>query len=90
MDENREGPQRHPTLYMPTGDFVISAKSDDAAQLFRVHSAILALHSPVFAGMFALPVQQENMEKYDGAPLVHLPDKAKDVESLLEVLYSPG
>lgn len=38
--------------------------------------------------MFMIPgVQDEEVEKYDGVPLVQLPDDAEEVESLLRVLY---
>ena len=80
---------RHVTLYKATGDLVIARDSEETV-LYRVHSAILAEHSPVFADIFTLPVAYEGVEKYDGVSLVHLLDNAKDVSALLEVLYTPG
>lgn len=90
MEEAVDDPQRHPTLYKASGDLVISATAESRTHLFRVHSVILAEHSPVFSGMLTLPRESGADVQYDGAPLVHLPDDAKDVTSLLELLYSPG
>ncbi|GJE95933.1 hypothetical protein PsYK624_121250 [Phanerochaete sordida] len=91
MSEAAQEMQRHPTLYKATGDIVVSATSEDLTHLFRVHTVILAEHSPVFAGMLTLPKGPDvDMQTYDGVPVVHLPDDAKDVESLLVLLYSPG
>jgi hypothetical protein len=57
-------------------------------QIFRVHKSILSKNSPVFRSMFMIPgVQDQEMEKYDGVPLVQLLDGAEEVESLLRVLY---
>ena len=82
---------RHPTLYKASGDLVISAADGAAAHLFRVHALILAEHSPIFAGMLSLPTgAQADVDTYDGVPVVHLPDNAKDVASMLEVIYTPG
>ena len=89
MEEN-EQLQRHPTLYKATGDLVISAAHENVTHLFRVHTVILAEHSPVFAGMLTLPMAANGVETYDGVPSVHLPDNVKDVTALLEVLYTPG
>jgi hypothetical protein len=58
--------------------------------LFRVHQSMLSLQSPIFAAMFTLPRPDANGDVYDGAPFVHMPDDAKDIESLLKVLYNPS
>ncbi|GJE95931.1 hypothetical protein PsYK624_121230 [Phanerochaete sordida] len=82
---------RHPTLYKASGDLVVSAADGSATHLFRVHALILAEQSPVFAGMLSLPTTGgADMQTYDGAPIVHLPDNAKDVTALLEAIYTPG
>ncbi|GJE95930.1 hypothetical protein PsYK624_121220 [Phanerochaete sordida] len=81
---------RHPTLYKASGDLAISAVDGDVTHLYRVHALILAEHSPVFAGMLTLPAAADaSVQTYDGAPVVHLPDNAKEVKTLLEVLYTP-
>ncbi|TDL15828.1 hypothetical protein BD410DRAFT_85521 [Rickenella mellea] len=84
---------RHDTLYLPTGDVVLSARStleDHGLMLFRVHKFMMAHHSSIFKDMFALPTAVEDCnESYDGAHLVHMPDSAEDLESLLSVLYDP-
>lgn len=64
-----------------------SASEKGKQILFRVHAAILAHHSPVFAGMLSLPTSPEINETYDGAPLVHMPDDAIDLAILLNALY---
>ncbi|KAF8195644.1 hypothetical protein K438DRAFT_1826289 [Mycena galopus ATCC 62051] len=58
--------------------------------LFRVHQSMLSLQSPVFAAMFTLPPPDVNCDIYDGVPFVRMPDDAKDIESLLKVLYNPS
>ena len=82
---------RHTTLYNPSGDLVVSARAAKGTTLlFRVHSVILAQHSPVFSGMLEMPAGTGGREMYDGAPLVHFPDEAEDVEELFRVFYNPG
>ena len=73
--------RRHPTLYFPDGDLVISATSRDKAfiQLYRVDKVFLARHSPVFKDMLFLGDGDSHNEQYDGAPKVHFLDDAKDV-----------
>ncbi|GJE95289.1 BTB domain-containing protein [Phanerochaete sordida] len=83
---------RHPTLYFANGDLVVSAESSDGSgmQLFRVHTVILAQHSPVFGDMLAIPAGPDGRETYDGAHVVRFPDTAEDVEKLFSVFYNPG
>ena len=84
-------PARHPSLYFEDGDLVISAtQQDDAPVLFRAHAAILGHFSPVFRDMMSLPTGGSGRELYDGAPIVHLPDDARDVADFFEALYNPG
>jgi predicted transcriptional regulator len=85
------GGTRHGSLYLADGNLVVAASSGGGTMmLFRVHQSMLALQSPVFAGMFTLPPPDANQDVYDGAPFVHMPDDAKDIESLLKVLYNPS
>ena len=84
-------PARHPSLYFEDGDLVISAtQQDDAPVLFRVHAAILGRFSPVFRDMMSFPEGVTGRELYDGVPIVHLSDDAKDVADFFEALYNPG
>ncbi|OCH92042.1 hypothetical protein OBBRIDRAFT_791675 [Obba rivulosa] len=92
--------ERHSTLYMSSGDVVLSAPSQRTLDngtmevikvLFRVHRNILCQHSPVFAGMFEIPTPQDPSpdDAYDSAPLVSLSDDAEDLATFLQALYQP-
>lgn len=90
-------PQRHPTLYFPTGDVVLSAGASidsgpldvpPTTQLFRVHKFLLMHHSITFSNMFA-DANPASCESYDGVPMVALQgDKAEDLALLLNYLYN--
>lgn len=86
MDESRDE-----ELYLPDGNVVLSANdSEDNLIFFKVHQSMLSKHSTVFADMFSLPESSVNAsEVYDGAPLVHLQDDAKDLKQFLSVIYDP-
>lgn len=58
-----------------------------AGVFFRVHQSVLSIHSPIFCDMLGLPSTDDTNEKYDGVPLVHMPDSAEDLGSLLTALY---
>ncbi|EKM51134.1 uncharacterized protein PHACADRAFT_48118, partial [Phanerochaete carnosa HHB-10118-sp] len=90
MSEAASKLQRHPMLYKATGDIVISATDKSILHRFCVHTVVLAKHSPVFADMLTLPMHEVDMQKYDRIPMIYLPENAKDVASLLEVLYTPS
>ncbi|KAF7305459.1 BTB domain-containing protein [Mycena chlorophos] len=71
-------------LYFADCGLIIQAENT----LFRISRDFLALNSTVFRDMLTLPTPQE-AESIDGAPLVRLPDAAKDVEYMLKaLLYS--
>ena len=53
---------------------------------FRVHRSILAISSPFFNDLFSLP-QPRDDEAADGLPVVHVPENAELLHSLLTVLY---
>ena len=53
---------------------------------FRVHRSILAISSPFFKDLFSLP-QPRDDEAADGLPIVHVPENAELLHSLLTVLY---
>ncbi|KAG2352877.1 hypothetical protein BDR07DRAFT_1312116 [Suillus spraguei] len=86
---NQCNSQAHDSLYLVDGNIVLIAPlTTGQHQIFRVHQSVLSKNSPVFKSMFMIPgVQDREMEKYDGVPLVQLPDGAEEVESLLRVLY---
>ncbi|KAJ7648500.1 hypothetical protein B0H17DRAFT_958921 [Mycena rosella] len=81
---------RHSSLYLADGNLVVAAEGGAGKVLFRVHQSMLALQSPVFASMFTLPAGAVKRDMYDGAPYVLMQDDAKDIESLLKVLYNPS
>ncbi|TDL15827.1 hypothetical protein BD410DRAFT_808623 [Rickenella mellea] len=58
---------RHETLYLPTGDIVLSALSNlKVTVLFRIHKFMMAHHSSIFSDMLALPTPMEDCnESYD-------------------------
>ncbi|KAI0692927.1 hypothetical protein C8T65DRAFT_744940 [Cerioporus squamosus] len=88
--------ERHARLYLADGDVVLAARQPESHQeahsqyqVYRVHKAILCLHSPVFANVLsdAMPGLGES---YDGAPLVEMVgDEAPAFSSLLMWLYFP-
>ncbi|KIP05783.1 hypothetical protein PHLGIDRAFT_486230 [Phlebiopsis gigantea 11061_1 CR5-6] len=78
--------QRHPTLYIPSGDIILSSEREDMINLVRVHRATLSYHSPAFQDLFALPPTSVN-ETYDGVPVVEMQDSFEELAAFLEVLY---
>ncbi|KAG2030072.1 hypothetical protein BDR03DRAFT_879239 [Suillus americanus] len=86
---NQHDSHAHDSLYLMDGNIVLIAPlTTGQHQIFRVHQSVLSKNSPVFKSMFMIPgVQEQEIEKYDGVPLVQLPDGAEEVESLLRVLY---
>ncbi|KAJ7930008.1 hypothetical protein B0H13DRAFT_1451547, partial [Mycena leptocephala] len=83
----------HSSLYLADGNLIVAAPTTEGKggiMLFRVHQSMLSLQSPIFAAMFTLPRPDANGDIYDGAPFVRMPDDAKDIESLLKVLYNPS
>ncbi|TDL17684.1 hypothetical protein BD410DRAFT_794159 [Rickenella mellea] len=81
------GETHHPTLYLPTGDVVLSATTARKARLFfRIHIFMLARQSPVFQDMFTFVGQND---LYEDTPHIHMEDNARDLEGLLQVLYDP-
>lgn len=82
---------KHESLYLSEGNICLAAVQSSDAEvpkwlLFRVHQTILCLHSPIFRDMLALPAEG-NTEKFDGVPLVRMPDSAVDLEAVLKALY---
>ncbi|KAJ3546706.1 hypothetical protein NM688_g5487 [Phlebia brevispora] len=90
MDSATRPLTRHPSLYLKDGDVAITAQhSDGSLHVYRIDKAFLSRFSPVFADMFAMP-NPSTVETYDGAPVVHLTDRAEDVEAFLAALYDPS
>ena len=60
-------------------------KSSDLIS-FRVHKSTMAISSPFFNDLFSLP-QPPDGEIVDGLPIVHVPEGAEVLHSLLTLLY---
>ena len=77
----------HASLYFADGNIALFAqRAPGEYSVFRVHRSMLAKLSPIFETMFGLPTNHAE-EKFDGVPLVCMPDGADELESLLMVLY---
>ncbi|KAF7791100.1 hypothetical protein EIP86_002061 [Pleurotus ostreatoroseus] len=88
---------RHPQLYFPDGDIVLSASkrvydsehnATTTVVLFRVYEAVLTYHSQVLQDLLSNLSAKEARETYDGVLRVNLPDHADDLEALLGALYN--
>ena len=64
-------------------------ESEPKIVLYRVHKSLLALHSPIFRSMFDASSPSAGDDTYDGVPVVDMPDKAYDVQLLLDGIYAP-
>ncbi|KAG6895935.1 hypothetical protein C0992_011482 [Termitomyces sp. T32_za158] len=56
---------------------------------FCVHKSILGKHSKVFSDLFVVPQPQNDVEKIDGIPVVHLADDLGHFTDVLRALYEP-
>ena len=70
-------------LNLANADIII--QSCDSVN-FRVHKLVLSMSSPFFDDMFSL-LQPSNQETIDGLPVVHLPEDAEVLNSLLTMFY---
>ena len=70
-------------LDVPDASLII--RSSDLVD-FRVHKPILAMASPFFADLLSLPQPSEG-ESVDGLPVVHMPEDAELLNSLISMLY---
>ncbi|KAI0248055.1 hypothetical protein BJV78DRAFT_1285095 [Lactifluus subvellereus] len=68
---------------MPSADVIL--RSADLVN-FHVHKSALVTSSPFFSDMFSLP-QPPNDEVVDGLPVVHVPEDAEVLNSLISMLY---
>lgn len=85
--------ERHDSLWISDGNIVMSAVNEEetCTILFCVHRSSLTRQSEVFESMFNIPQGEDSrfIEVYEGLPLVRLPDSAKEVEGLLNVMHDP-
>ena len=73
-----------PDLWFPDGSVVLESEMI----YFKVYSGILCQASTVFRDMFSFPQPVgDNVEMYDGCPLVHMPDPARDLKHFLKALH---
>lgn len=85
----RQDKTRDEDLYFEDGSVVLSADDSDGNTIyFRVHMSVLRKNSPVFRDMFSIP-SPVAIDQYDGVPLVHVHDDAKEMKEFLQVLYDP-
>ena len=70
-------------LDVPDASLII--RSSDLVD-FRVHKPVLAMASPFFADLLSLPQPSES-ESVDGLPVVHFPEDAELLNSLVSMLY---
>ncbi|KAI0041731.1 hypothetical protein FA95DRAFT_1565078 [Auriscalpium vulgare] len=88
---------RSDVVWKPDGDLVIRTVSQSPDEpfvthtLYRAHKVILATHCAVFASMFEgdQTAFEVASERYEGAPVMELPDAAEDVENFLDAMYHP-
>lgn len=73
--------------FLQDGDIVLSASQQSQTRLFKVHRAILAHHSALFADMFTLPCSANIDDTYDGTPVVHMQDDPDDLAQFIGALY---
>lgn len=76
---------RSSDLWFDEGTAVLQAES----MQFRIHLGLLAANLSVFKDMMSIP-HPESEETVDGCVLIHLSDKAVDVEHMLKALYHRG
>jgi BTB/POZ domain len=80
---------KHPSLFFPDGNIVLSIMHNNEQHLFKCHKSVLAKHSPVFTDMFELALYEPESEEYDGVLSITIPDAFEDVSALLTLLYDP-
>jgi hypothetical protein len=77
----------HASLYFANRNIALfGQQAPSEYSVFRVHQSMLTKLLPVFMTMFSLPTTHAK-EKFDGVPLVYMPDGTGKLESLLRVLY---
>ncbi|KIJ64940.1 hypothetical protein HYDPIDRAFT_28286 [Hydnomerulius pinastri MD-312] len=90
MDSEETSPQPDNRLnpWLEDGNVVLEAED----KFFRVHRSVLSASSQVFKDAFALPqpLADSEDEKLDGCPVIHLQDKAVDLQHVLKALCYRG
>ncbi|KAK7690491.1 hypothetical protein QCA50_005589 [Cerrena zonata] len=79
---------RSTAVWYEDGNVVLIAER----KAFKVHRSILSSSSDVFRDMFEVvqPDLLDSSSTFDGCPIVHLSDTAKELTTFLEILYSQG
>jgi hypothetical protein len=82
-----------PDLWFDDGNIVIRTFLSDkkAYAASKVHKSILASHSNVFHDLFDGPQVAFDVasDRYDGVPVIDLPDSPSEVNNFLRALYFP-
>ena len=80
-------------LWFDDGNIIIrTVLSDNRTYIaYKVHKSILVTHSNVFRDLFDGPQVAFDVasDRYDGLPVIQLPDPPSEVNSFLKALYSP-
>jgi len=77
----------HTSLYFNDANIALLApQSPNHYLAFRVHRSMLSRISPVFESLFSISAVDE-MEKYEGTPVVYMTDRAEALERLLQLVY---
>jgi len=97
VHKNKSGDEietyENPDLWFDDGNIiirtVISHKRSYA--VCKVHKSILAAHSNVFHDLFDGPQAAFHIasDRYDGLPVIELPDSPSEVKNFLKALYFP-
>jgi hypothetical protein len=78
---------KHVSLYFNDGNIALLAPQTLNRYIaFRVHRSMLCKISPVFEGLFTIPPVDE-IETYEGTPLVYMMDSADALQCLLQLVY---
>jgi hypothetical protein len=82
-----------PGLWFDDGNVIIRAvlNHNRAYIVYKIHKSILILHSNVFRDLFDGPQAAFDVasDRYDGLPVIQLPDSPSEVDHFLKALYFP-
>ena len=91
-DTSDDETPRDPTTITPHGTFYFEDGNVEVLcgnALFRVHTSVLSLHSPVLGQMFAKS-NLATAESPNGCPRIPSSDTVTDFTTLLKIIYLPG